>query len=302
MSRKSAESIMSETKQREDKRNCSCGRVASAALAMSFIALLLCFIPVERASSSELSETELGRHLSLAEEAFRQGVALDQTDPRAARDEYERALLHYERIEREDGVRNGRLYYNIANTYFRLGDLGRAILNYKRAALYIPRDENLDQNLEYARSRRTDRIELEESERIFKTLFFLHYDVPSRIRLAIFAVAFAVVWALAALVLFIRWSVLRTLLVVASLVCGLFLLSIVVEAVQAARNPEGVITAREVMARKGDADTYQPSFTEPLHAGTEFTALERRPGWIHIELGNGSRGWIPQSAGELVIP
>ncbi|MCK4350841.1 MAG: hypothetical protein KAX13_08285, partial [Candidatus Krumholzibacteria bacterium] len=165
-----------------------------------------------------------------------------------------------------------------------------------------PQDENLKQNLGYARSRRADRIELEERARIFKTLFFLHYDVPSRIRLAIFAAAFAAVWALAVLILFVRLPAIRTLLAVSSVVCGLFLVSILVEAVQAARNPEGVVTAREVIARKGDADTYQPSFTEPLHAGTEFTALERRPGWIHIELVNGSRGWIPESAGELVIP
>jgi tetratricopeptide (TPR) repeat protein len=254
------------------------------------------------ASNGRTSEAELSEHLSLAEEAFRRGVSLDQTDPSAARDQYERALLHYEALAQEDGVRNGRLYYNIANTYFRLGDLGRAILNYKRAALYMPQDENLEQNLEYARSRRMDRIELEESERIFKTLFFLHYDVPSRIRLTIFAITFAIIWIVASLMIFVRWPLLRTILVIASISSGLFFLSIVVEAVQTSINPEGVITAQEVIARKGDADTYQPSFTEPLHAGTEFTALEERPGWIHIELGNGSRGWIPQSAAELVIP
>ena len=277
------------------------GTGGSAAMIIVLSALVLSVLPTGRALEAELSETELGEHLRLAEEAFREGVSLDQTDPAGARDRYERAILHYERIAREDGIRNGRLYYNIANAYYRVGDLGRSILNYKRAALYIPQDENLEQNLEYARSRRMDRIELEESDKIFKTLFFLHYDVPSRIRLAIFAVAFAAVWALASLILFVRWQVLRTMLIVTSIVCGLFLISILVEAVQAAHNPEGVIIAREIIARKGDADTYQPSFTEPLHAGTEFTLLERRPGWLHIELGNGSRGWIPQSAGELVI-
>ena len=286
------------------------GRQASSSRALPsiiWVALLLMSIGLHpfraaEASNGRPSETELTDHLNLAEEAFRRGVSLDQSDPAAARDQYERALLHYEVLVRDGGIRSGRLYYNIANTYFRLGDLGRAILNYKRAALYIPQDENLEQNLDYARSRRMDRIELEERERIFKTLFFLHYDVPSRIRLTMFAATFAIIWIVASFMIFLRWPVLRTILVVASIVSGLFLLSIVIEAVQVSRNPEGVITAREVIARKGDADTYQPSFTEPLHAGTEFTVLEERPGWIHIELGNGSRGWIPQSAAELVIP
>ena len=296
---------MIETKYTAAMMNSFRSRTAAAVVAvlsMLFVAFLFCIVPAEKASSAELNESELSEHLSSAEKAFRLGVSLDQTDPSVAHDQYERALLYYERLAREEGVRNGRLYYNIANSYFRLGDLGRAIVNYKRAALYIPQDENLKQNLEYARSRRVDRIELEERARIFKTLFFLHYDVPSRIRLAIFAAAFTAVWALAVLVLFVRLPAIRTLLVVSSVVCGLFLVSILVEAVQAARNPEGVVTAREVIARKGAADTYQPSFTEALHAGTEFTALERRPGWIHIELGNSSRGWIPESAGELVIP
>jgi tetratricopeptide (TPR) repeat protein len=285
-------------------RSLSISRALPAIVRAALLLVLLGMYPLRsaEASNGRTGETQLAERLSLAEEAFRRGVSLDQTNPSSARDQYERALLHYEALVREDGIRNGRLYYNIANTYFRLGDLGYAILNYKRAALYIPQDENLEQNLEYARSRRVDRIGLEESERIFKTLFFLHYDVPSRIRLAIFAITFAVIWIMASLMILLDWGFLRTILIVASIASGLFLLSIVVEAVQASRNPEGVITAREVVARKGDAETYQPSFTEPLHAGTEFTALEERPGWIHIELGNGARGWIPQSAAELVIP
>jgi hypothetical protein len=255
------------------------------------------------ASASErLSEDELYGHLESAEQAFRRGVELDQTDPAAAREMYERALLHYERLVRGDGVQNGRLYYNIANSYFRLGDLGRAILNYKRAALYIPQDENLEANLEYARSRRIDRIESRESDRIFKTLFFIHYDLPSRIKLAVFTVAFAFLWAMASILLFLRRPLLRALLVLSIVVSGLFLVSIAVEAVHASRSPAGVVTAREVVARKGDAETYQPSFTEPLHAGTEFEMMEERSVWRHIELGDGSRGWIPEAAGELVIP
>jgi tetratricopeptide (TPR) repeat protein len=274
---------------------------AGAALVL-LAALIAALLAPSCVRADALSETELAEHLAEAERAFRLAVSLDQSDPQRAMERYEEALLHYERLTREDGVRNGRLYYNIANTYFRLGDLGRAILNYKRAALYIPQDENLKQNLEFARSRRADRIEIEERERIFKTLFFLHYDVPSRIRLHVFAAAFAAVWILAALMLFFEWPALRTLLVVTAVASSLLLVSILVEGIQAGRNPEGVITAREVVARKGDAETYQPSFTEPLHAGTEFEAIETRPGWILIELGSGSRGWIPQGAAALVIP
>ena len=275
------------------------GRFLFAAFVLLAVA---CFVPDGLAGADRLPEQELMGHLESAEQAFRRGVELEETSPDRARKEYERALLHFERLVREDGVRNGRLYYNIGNTYFRLGDIGRAILNYERAARYMPRDENIRANLDYARSRRADRVEPEESEQIFKTLFFLHYDVPLRIKLIIFASLFALLWICASIRLFAAILVLRTCIVISAVLSGLFLASIVVERVDAVRNPEGVVVAREVIARKGDAETYQPSFTEPLHSGTEFVLLEERSGWLHVELKDRSRCWIPARAGELVIP
>ena len=248
-----------------------------------------------------LSPQEVREHLTLGEESFRKAMELDQRDPDAARDYYRRAVLHFERIVQEGDTKNGKLYYNIGNAYFRLGDLGRAILNYRRAALYVPNDANLKQNLDYARSRRFDRIEEKEREKVFKTLFFLHYDLPSQWRLMIFTISFALVWIAAALLLFARRGSIRSVLVCAVVVCALFLTSLVVESVARARRPEGVITAEEVVARKGDAETYQPSFTEPLHSGTEFNLLEARSDWLYVELKSGARCWIPSSSAELVM-
>lgn len=279
------------------------GRIPQYLLVTSaLLCALIMLAPPVSPRADALTKEELLSHLDRAEQAFRRGVELSESSPDNAREQYERALLHFERLVREDGVRNGKLYYNIGNTYFRLGDIGRAILNYERAALYMPRNENVRANLEYARRRRIDRVELEESERIFKTLFFLHYDVPLRIKFVIFASIFALLWVFASLRLFLFMPALRILIVISSVVSGLFLASIVVESVDSARNPEGVVTASEVIARKGDADTYQPSFTEPLHSGTEFVLIEERSGWLHIELEDGSNCWIPAHTGERILP
>ena len=61
---------------------------------------------------------------------------------------------------------------------------------------------------------------------------------------------------------------------------------------QAARI-SGVITADEVIARQGDGRSYEPSFKEPLHTGTEFDLLERRSGWFHIKLADDNAELIP---------
>lgn len=263
-------------------------------------AAIVCIAPAA-VRCGDLPLPEMQHHLAEAEESFRRAMTLDRTEPDKALNVYRKSIMHFERVIDEGGVRNGRLYYNLGNAYFRWGDVGRAILNYRRAALYMPNDPNLKLNLEFARSRRIDSIEKRQAEKVFKTLFFLHYDVPSRVRLTVFSYAFALVWVCAAVLLFTRRGGTRFVLIVSALVSAIFLASLIVESVSLARGSDGVIVADQVIARKGDAETYEPSFTEPIHAGTEFKLLNRRTGWWHIELENGARCWLPAASGELVL-
>jgi tetratricopeptide (TPR) repeat protein len=276
---------------------------SAASLRRVSAAALLCLLCATAAfpAAARLTPAELERHLADGEENFRKATELDRTEPEAALEYYQKSILHLERIVEDGGINNAKLFYDIGNAYFRRGDIGRAILNYKRAALYTPNDPNLKQNLEFARSRRADTIEKLQREKVFKTLFFLHYDLPSHVKLAVLSYAFAAVWVLAAAILFSRRRELRIALVAASILCAVFLASLVVESVGLIRRPEGVIVAGEVIARKGDAETYEPSFTEPLHAGTEFNVLGRRSAWLHVELENGDRCWLPAGAAELVL-
>jgi len=264
----------------------------------------LMFAVMAAASSSaspRLSGQELSNHRAQGEQLFRRAMELDRTDPEAARAYYQEAILHYEAIVKDGRVQNGKLYYNIGNAYFRLGDTGRAILNYKRSSLFMRNDRNLRQNLDYARNRRADQIEPRQKEKVLATLFFIHYDIPSRMKLIVFAIAFGVLWAAAAGRILIKAPWLKVAAVIASVVSGIFLASLITDSVSLARSPEGVITAQEIVGRMGDADTYQPSFKEPLHAGSEFKLLERRAGWWHVELENGDRTWIPDGSAELVF-
>ena len=96
---------------------------------------------------------------SQAKEMFREANTLAAKDPAGARALYQKSLMRYERIVKEGKIGNGKLFFNFGNIYFRIKDIGRAILNYRRAQRYIPNDPNLKQNLDYARSIRMDRIE-----------------------------------------------------------------------------------------------------------------------------------------------
>jgi tetratricopeptide (TPR) repeat protein len=51
-----------------------------------------------------------------------------------------------------DGFRNGAVYKNMGNAYFRAGEYGRAIAAYRKAKPYRPRDSYLEANLRQALS------------------------------------------------------------------------------------------------------------------------------------------------------
>lgn len=263
-------------------------------LAASAMVFLLTPLP-----AASLNETDVQQLFQEANGLFRRGNELSRTDPIGAKDSYRAAVIRFERIVEEGGIQNGKLFYNIGNAYFRLDDLGRAILNYRRAGQFLTGDANLAQNLRYARSRRIDQIEEKQETQVLQTLLFWHYDLLPPTRSALFAGFFAAFWVLASLRLFFTDRVPKALLAACGGVALLFLGSLVLEAASASHGG-GVILAEQVIARKGDGDTYDPSFNEPLHAGTEFSLLENRGEWYQVELADGQRCWIPATAAGLI--
>ena len=247
-----------------------------------------------------MSDSELRTVFSEANGLFREANEVAAQNPIAAEDLYRRAALRFERLVDEGGVRNGKLYYNLGNAYFRANDVGRALLNYRRAELGIPHDLNLQQNLSAARANRLDTFQPTEQARVLRTLLFWHYDFSTRVRTTIFASAALIFWLLATWRLFRPRAGPRTLLIGAGATAVLFLGSLLVDAYRQSEESPGVILAHEVVARKGDGESYEPSFKEPLHAGTEFLIWEERGGWRHVELPDGRRCWVPVGAGELV--
>lgn len=242
-------------------------------------------------------DAESGNQSQLLEEAslfFQQ--ATQQDDQSQSADLYGKALIRFEKLV-QDGVRNGKLYYNLGNAYFQLHDLGRAILNYRRALLYLPDDENLRQNLRYAESQQPDRIESKQETKIAKVLFFWHYDFSARLRLFLLVAANALFWALLTIRLYRRqgsWWSLALSLTLGLLLAGSLLYD------RLGRHAQGVVVAAETVARKGDGQAYSPSFSAPLHAGLVFSLVEKRGDWLYIELVDGRRCWVAAESSEMI--
>ncbi len=235
--------------------------------------------------------------LEEANTAFQQANAA--ADPSAARQSYDKAILLYEKIIRQGGVRNAGLYYNLANAYLLKDDLGRAILNYRRAERLNRSDLNIRKNLAFARSRRIDRVEIAAPRRVLETLFFWHYDLSLQTRFLLAGLAFAALCISLTVMIWLPRQALSICCTLSAALALVLFVSILVETRRQSGERFGVITAAEVVARQGDGPNYPPSFKDSLHAGTEFDLLEQRPGWFHIRLSDGADAWVPEDAAEL---
>jgi hypothetical protein len=234
-----------------------------------------------------------------ANQYFRQANSAE--DPEQAKKLYEKAILGFEKIIEEGQVKNSELYYNLANAYFLHDQLGKAILNYRRAERLHSADENIEKNLAFARSKRIDKIPIKTEKRVLQTLFFWHYDFSIKTKFLLTCIFFGIVCiCTTAAIWFGRAGPLMVIIIICSILTTCLLTSVIVESKSQSSRICGVITAKEVIARQGDGQNYPPSFKEPLHEGTEFDLLENRPGWLHIKLSDDSDSWIPDSSADLI--
>lgn len=236
---------------------------------------------------------------------FQQAVESAVTNSEEAEFFYKDSLLRFLQISKS--VQNGKLLYNIGNIYFQLGDIGRAILSYRKAELLIPGDRNLKENLAVARAQRVDTLNEKESVRILETIFFIHYNLSASIKTVIFGITLAIVWISASLILLkMEFSIslsriFFTSTIIFSALAFIFLGSVLLDTYKLKNNPGGVITADAIIARRGDGLSYSPSFQDPLHSGLEFTLVNKRQGWYFIELSDNTRTWIPDNTASLVL-
>ncbi len=262
--------------------------------------VLLAMILLVPPAAAELAPERAQELFHEAGELFREANQTRSTNPSQAYTLYQAAALRYERIVREGEAANGRLYYNLGNTYAQMDELGRAILNYRRAERYIPGDRDLAQSLGYARSRRLDRFDRSTETRVLETLFFWHYDLSSRFRSWLFLGCWLGFWALAALRLLRPERISRLAPAGVGLAAALLAGSLGYQGWLESHERHGVVVAPESVARKGDGASYEPAFMEPLHSGAEFKLLENRAGWLHVELPGGRTAWLAASDAELV--
>lgn len=265
-----------------------------------FCLAMVVFLPIGSPAAGEgLSPEQRQQVLAEAQEAYDRGAAILRTQPDQSVVEFRQAAARFQLLI-DDGVKNGRLYYNLGNACLQAGDLGRAILSYRRAERLMPGDARLQSNLTYARSLTRDQIAPSGQRALADALLSWHRGTSPTLRSWLFVVSFLLFWLLLISWLFRRAGSSRYLAIGCALVaiaCGSSLAAGICSAGSAT---EGVVVQGEVIVRKGNGQGFAPQFEQPIHEGVEFRLLEARGGWLSIELPDGKSGWIPADAAGLI--
>ncbi len=219
--------------------------------------------------------------------------------------QFSQAARSYQQLV-DQGFTDSALFYNLGNAYFKEGDYGRAILNYRRAEQLAPRDADIKANLDLARGQRVDHLEeTDTNEGLFSSVARWSQQWLTINELAI---GVLIVWItfVFLMILFdhisnanilregIQYIVSVTALV---LVVGIFGLGSRIYATNA--QPEAVVLAQEVNVSSGPGSQYVTEFT--LHNGAEVRLLENRGNWTRLALADDElQGWVPTHTVEVV--
>ena len=190
------------------------------------------------------------------------------------------------------GQSNPALFYNLANAYYRRGDLARAILNYERVLALDPHQAEAAANLQLVRDQaRALELTAKWPERFLGSLSSDWYAW----------IAAAGFWiGIFALVMFCfrRSTVKAMAMIVAFVVCGGALYALYIVENGSRGQSLAIVTGKNVDARLATADNAGSVLALP--AGSEIKILSTRGDWSYAALPNDLRGWIPTRSAELV--
>ena len=228
-------------------------------------------------------------------------VTKNNADTEYQKGNYQQAIRDYEEI-----LKNGEsaeIYFNLGNAYYRTDNITKAVLNYERARLLSPGDDDINFNLQFARSKTIDKI-TPQSEMFFVTWYksLVNFtSVDNWAKTGILCIVMALLLVL--LYLFGPQLMLRKIGFFGGLAFFvIFLLSnlFAFQQKQALDNRTGaIIMTPSVNIKKTPAKNSADQFV--LHEGTRVDIIDKgMTDWRCIRVGDGREGWIETKAIEEI--
>lgn len=200
------------------------------------------------------------------------------------------------------GYRSAALNYNIGNAYFKLNNIPGAILFYERARLLKPGDDNINYNLQIARSLVVDKFK-EIPELFFVKWFdFLSllldtnkWAVISLISFILFLLSLSVYLYTSIYKLKVAGFWIALMLLITSSTTLTFSLrnkSLVYDSRSA------IIFSPSVNGKSSPDESGTDLFV--LHEGSKVIIEDEVGNWYEIRLSDGNKGWVPSDCLSII--
>ncbi|MGR3320121.1 MAG: tetratricopeptide repeat protein [Candidatus Anammoxibacter sp.] len=231
-------------------------------------------------NGSEISQRDAIKLFTLANEGYTSAQKLMSTKKiKEASDGFKKAADQYEELLKY-GYINGQVYYNLANTYYRLGETGKAMLFYKKASKLLPRNSELRENIKLVKTEFEDKELTGKTPDIIKALIFWYF-IFNLNEATVFTLSFYIVFIICILVfIFYKLQWLRSIYIgfgVAMIVTGITLgTKIYTEQVRT----KGIVISHECNVRYGPGEEFEAKLL--IHEGAEFIVKDEKDEWFKV--------------------
>jgi tetratricopeptide (TPR) repeat protein len=226
------------------------------------------------------------------------GTLLEEAASAYANEDYSAAVQIYADLINRN-FHDGALYYNLGLAYHQMGNLGQALLNYRRAQMFIPRDPDLNHNLALVRAQRTD-IQGDDIGFFEGAAAFTRGTLTLNELSVITLIGWSVGWGAITLGLVRgkQWPGQKTMMIAGSVVAISAAILIFSRLWIESQRPMAVLlSTAPVMS--GPGEDYLELYV--LHAAVELYVVELRGGWYRFTLPDGRTGWLPSAACERIM-
>lgn len=206
--------------------------------------------------------------------------------------DYKRAIECYNSIIDRDRY-SVKLYYNLANAYFKAGETGRAILYYNKALKLAPSNDDIRYNLAIAEAQTKDKIAVVPEFFLNRWMRGIRNSMSCTAWSVLSLVAFAAVFAFALLFLLSgRIAVRKTGFYGALTALLAFIITVsfaIAERHDMLRREQAIVMSSAISVKSSPDRSATDLFV--LHEGTKVRIATEIDGWYEIVIADGKKGW-----------
>ena len=224
---------------------------------------------------------------------FAQANLLQKANEHYVKDEFKQAIDVYNQLLMTN-LESPEIYFNLGNAYYKTNQYTQAILNYERAKLLSPDDEDIDFNLQVVNQHVVDSIQELPGIFIVRWWDSLVNSQTTDTWAIISIISFLLFLALTGLYFFARWGeIRRTAFWIACFLIAFSMFSWSFAAKQKSRlvnHTYAIVLQPTVTIKSSPSEKGTNLFV--IHEGLKVKITDKLGDWVEVRLADGNKGWL----------